>query len=69
MEEQTMCDFCKRFDLGSASTETDKYGARIILAGGSYHFPEERMFSYCPVCGQFRTDIILERERTKNNDN
>lgn len=69
MEEQTMCDFCKRFDFGSASTETDKYGARIILAGGSYHFPEERMFSYCPVCGQFRTDIILERERTKNNDN
>ena len=47
-----MCDFCKRFDFGSASTETDKYGARIILAGG-----------------QFRTDIILERERTKNNDN
>ena len=34
-----MCDFCKRFDFGSASTETDKYGARIILAGGSYHFP------------------------------
>ena len=26
-----MCDFCEKFDFGSASYEVDKYGARIEL--------------------------------------
>lgn len=49
-----MCDFCKKFDFGSASYEVDKYGARIILAGGSYRFPEHRQFLFCPKCGASR---------------
>lgn len=62
-----MCDFCKNFDFGSASFEADKYGSRIVLAGGSYRFPEHKMFNYCPVCGKFRTEAILERERIREN--
>lgn len=49
-----MCDFCERFDFGSASYEVDKYGARVILAGGSYRFPEYRQFLFCPKCGASR---------------
>lgn len=64
-----MCEFCERFDFGSASYEIDRYGVRIVLAGGSYRFPEHQMFNYCSVCGKFRTEVILERERIKNNGN
>lgn len=37
-----MCDFCEKYDFGLSSWEVDKYGARIINAGGSYRFPEYR---------------------------
>ena len=49
-----MCDFCEKFDFGSASYEVDKYGARVVLAGGSYRFPEHRQFLFCPKCGASR---------------
>ena len=49
-----MCDFCEKFDFGSASYEVDKYGARVIMAGGSYRFPEYRQFLFCPKCGSSR---------------
>lgn len=49
-----MCDFCEKFDFGSASYEVDKYGARIILACGNYRFPEHQQFLFCPKCGAFR---------------
>lgn len=57
-----MCDFCKRFDWGSASYEVDKYGVRVILAGGSYKFPVERQFMFCPVCGECR---IKEKDKSE----
>lgn len=63
-----MCDFCKNFDFGSASFETDKYVSRILLSSGSYRFPEFQMFNYCPICGKSRTEVIFERERINNND-
>ena len=46
-----MCEFCERFDFGSASYEIDRYGTRIVMAGGSYRFPPERQFEFCPRCG------------------
>lgn len=56
-----MCDFCEKFDFGNASYEVDKYGARILLAGGAFRFPEAQKFSYCPVCGKSRVEIESER--------
>lgn len=52
-----MCEFCERFDFRSASYEIDKYGVRIVLAGGSYRFPEHLQFKHCPICGEARTHI------------
>lgn len=56
-----MCEFCKRFDFGSASYEIDRYGVRIVLAGGSYRFPRERQFECCPRCGLSRDEILAKR--------
>ena len=29
-----MCEFCKKFDFGTATAKVDKYGASICFAGG-----------------------------------
>lgn len=47
-----MCEFCKRFDFGTASVYVDKYGTRIGIACGDYRYPEEAQFNFCPVCGK-----------------
>lgn len=47
------CDFCWRFNFGNASAEVDKYGARIKSAVGSYTYPLNEQFNYCPVCGKY----------------
>lgn len=62
-----MCDFCEKFDFGSASYEVDKYGARIILAGGSYRFPEHQQFLFCPKCGasRLKKNILPPLEKRK----
>lgn len=49
-----MCDFCEKFDFGTASCVVDRYGASIIMAGGSNRFPEHRQFLFCPKCGASR---------------
>ena len=46
-----MCDFCKNFDFSSASWEVTKYGSHIKMAGGSYRYPINEQFNYCPICG------------------
>ena len=56
-----MCEFCERFDFGSASYEIDRYGTRIVMAGGSYRFPPERQFEFCPRCGASRDEILAKR--------
>lgn len=56
-----MCDFCERFDFGSAVCNIDRHGTRIVLAGGSYRFPTERQFNFCPKCGESRDQILAER--------
>ena len=47
------CEFCNKYDFSNASEKIDlgKY-AHIHLAGGSYRFPKEKQFQYCPVCGK-----------------
>ena len=60
-----MYELCERFDFGSASYEIDRYGTRIILAGGSYRFPVERQFKFCPRCGASRVDVIAKRPNNR----
>ena len=55
-----MCELCERFNFGSASYEIDRYGTRIVLSGGSYRFPVERQFEFCPRCGASRVDVIAK---------
>ena len=43
-----MCDFCEKFDFGTASCVVDRYGASIVMAGGSFRFPEHQQFIFCP---------------------
>ena len=47
-----VCEFCRKLDWGTASCETDKYGSRLVLASGSYRFPVDEQFNFCPVCGR-----------------
>lgn len=51
-----MCDFCDKFDFGTATCEVDKYGARLKLAGGFTRFPVYEQFQFCPKCGASRVD-------------
>lgn len=56
-----MCEFCERFDFGSAAYEIDRHGTRIVMAGGSYRFPVERQFNFCPRCGASRIEVLAKR--------
>ncbi len=51
-----MCEFCKKFDFGTATAKVDKYGASICFAGGFGRYPQEEQFKFCPVCGR-RLDL------------
>lgn len=62
-----MCEFCERFDFGSASCDIDRYGSRIVLAGGSYQFPRAKQFEYCPHCGASRDEILVKRQLSIDN--
>ena len=46
------CEFCEKFDFSSVTTRIDKYGAGIQMSGGSYRFPVNEWFNFCPVCGE-----------------
>ena len=47
-----MCKFCKDFDFGTIRCEIDKYGAHMVMAGGSNRYPKEQQFKFCPECGR-----------------
>lgn len=64
-----MCDFCERFDFSSASTEVSKYSIRIKLAAGSYRYPRDMQFNYCPKCGKRRDEIDRERSLLNRGEN
>lgn len=56
-----MCDFCKNFDWGGASAKTDEgYESRVTLALGSYRFPVNEQFTFCPVCGRPNQNKVQE---------
>ena len=60
-----MCKFCDAWDWGESSAKIDsgKY-AHIHSAGGSYRFPLEEQFNFCPVCGCRNP----EKERNETNE-
>ena len=58
-----MCEFCKRFDFGAASYGVNGRWANIVLAGGSYRFPIERQFNFCPCCGARRSETLALMEK------
>lgn len=60
-----MCDFCNKFDFGSASIDVDKYGARVKLALAAYRYPREEQFNFCPKCGKSRGVIETEKKSEK----
>lgn len=63
-----MCDFCRNFDFGTAKASTDKFGATIHLAGGSYRFPLHEQFNFCPNCGASKDEIQREQNRHTEDD-
>lgn len=64
-----MCEFCEKFDFGNASINVDKYGASIMLAGGSYRYPLHQQFNFCPNCGASQAEISMHRyNKTKGED-
>lgn len=50
------CEFCEKADFGEFGFEITKHYAKISGALGSYRFPKERQFSYCPKCGRPLTE-------------
>lgn len=62
-----MCDFCEKFDFGTVSCVVDRYGASIIMAGGSYRFPDYQQFLFCPKCGasRLKKNILPPMEERK----
>lgn len=46
------CEFCRTFDFSEAKTDVGKYGTHIFIAGGSYRYPPQDRFHYCPMCGR-----------------
>ena len=59
------CDFCNRADFGEFGFEITKHYAKICCALGSWRFPEEEQFLFCPKCGKPLTDeavqMVMER--------
>lgn len=41
-----MCDFCEKFDFGTASCVVDRYGASIVMAGAVSVFQNINSFSF-----------------------
>ena len=59
------CDFCNCADFGEFGFEITKHYAKICCALGSWRFPQNEQFMFCPKCGKPLTDeavdMILER--------
>ena len=65
------CEFCDKFNFGSAKAQIDKYGARIVMAVCCNEYPIDEQFNYCPVCGRFlkqglSEDVFVEAGFSKN---
>ena len=59
------CDFCNLADFGEFGFEITKHYAKICCALGSWRFPQNEQFLFCPKCGKPLTDeavdILLKR--------
>ena len=54
------CEFCKRADFGEFGFEITKHFSKISCALGSYRFPKEEQFLFCPKCGRPLTDTAWD---------
>lgn len=58
------CEFCGKADFGEFGFEISKHYAKIVCALGSWRFPKNERFNFCPKCGCPLTDSawdMLER--------
>lgn len=60
---QKGCSFCKNFDWGEASAITKNRFSHVSNATGSYRFPLEEQFNYCPVCGRLNPRKLPGEEK------
>ena len=54
------CDFCNCADFGEFGFEITKHYAKICCALGSWRFPQNEQFMFCPKCGKPLTDEALD---------
>ena len=65
------CDFCNLADFGEFGFEITKHYAKICCALGSWRFPQNEQFLFCPKCGKPLTDeavqMVMERMEELHN--
>lgn len=54
------CDFCNLADFGEFGFEITKHYAKICCALGSWRFPKNEQFLFCPKCGKPLTDEAVD---------
>ena len=54
------CDFCNLADFGEFGFEITKHYAKICCALGSWRFPQNEQFLFCPKCGKPLTDKAVD---------
>lgn len=50
------CTFCEIVDFGNYHAEVKRNAAFISTAGGSYRYPKDEQFKFCPECGRKLTE-------------
>lgn len=63
-----MCEFCENFDFGQVGIDDILGTEKVCLANGSYKFPIDKQFAFCPKCGRpltkgFNQDISIRATR------
>ena len=46
------CEFCRNADFGEYGFKIGKRFSKISSACGSWSFPKDEQFAYCPKCGK-----------------
>ena len=54
------CNFCNMADFGEFGFEITKHYAKICCALGSWRFPQNEQFLFCPKCGRPLTDEAVQ---------
>ncbi len=63
-----MCEFCENFDFSEVGIEDILGTEKVCLANGSYKFPINKQFAFCPKCGKplnksFNQDVSVRAAR------